>query len=248
MRIGGGGTGDSRHDVLLYRFYRQVAKRHAARLGAGYDVAADTHRSTGRLGARPPSPGELLTGPRGKHVSIPGLRGDRDADRAVAALYDQHYAGLVRLASLLVGDARTAEEIVQDSFVALHASWRRPRDRDWALSCLRQSVLHRSRSAGRRRTTAEPKAPGRATAGPAGPRPTSPGPGRPAVISALRELPARQREAVVMRYYAGLSEARVAEAMAITRRAAREHTERGMVALRAMLDAAMTPAGQVRPG
>ena len=248
MRIGGGGTGDSRHDVLLYRFYRQVAKRHAARLGAGYDVAADTHRSTGRLGARPPSPGELLTGPRGKHVSIPGLGGDRDADRAVAALYDQHYAGLVRLASLLVGDARTAEEIVQDSFVALHASWRRPRDRDWALSCLRQSVLHRSRSAGRRRTAAEPKAPGLATEGPAGPRRPSAAPGGSAVISALRALPAVQREAVVMRYYAGLSEACVAEVMGISRRAARHHTERAVATLRAVLDTGTVPDTEDGPG
>jgi len=248
MRIGGGGTGDSRHDVLLYRFYRQVARRHAARPGAGYGIAADTHRSSGRLGGRAPSPGEILTGPHGKHVSIPELRGDRDADRAVAALYGQHYAGLVRLASLLVGDARTAEEIVQDSFVALHASWQRPRDRDWALSYLRQSVLHRSRSAGRRRTAAEPRAPGLATEGSAGPRRPSAAPGGSAVISALRALPAAQREAVVMRYYAGLSEACVAEVMGISRRAARHHTERAVATLRTVLDTGTVPDTEDDPG
>jgi RNA polymerase sigma factor (sigma-70 family) len=144
----------------------------------------------------------------------------------------------VRLASLLVGDTGTAEEIVQDSFVALYASRRRLQDGDWALCYLRQSVLHGSRSAGLRRIAAEPKPPAQE---PAGPRPPSAAPGGPAVISALRALPARQREAVVMRYYAGLSEARAAEVMGISRRAARQHTERAMAALRTVLGTGMTP-------
>lgn len=240
MRTDGGGSADTRQDVLLYRFYRQVTRRHEARLGTGYDIEAGAHRSGGWLDGHTLRPGEILQGPRGKHASIPGLRADRGADRTVAALYGQHYAALVRLASLLVGDAVKGEEIVQDSFVALYGSPRRLGDSDWALSYLRRSVLHRSRSAGRGQTGAEPKAPG---PGAEGPGQHSAAPGGSAVISALRALPARQREAVVMRYYAGLSEPRVAEVMGITRRAARQHTERGMVALRAMLDAAMTPAG-----
>ena len=241
MMTDGGGTGDSRQDVLFYRFYRQVARRQAARLGTGYDIAADAHRAGGWLGGHTLRRGEILQGPRGKHASIPGPRADRGADRTVAALYGQQYAALVRLASLLVGDAVTGEEIVQDSFVALYVSRRRLGDGDWALSYLRQSVLHRSRSASRDRTPAEPRAPGRGTEGRAGPCRRPAAPGGSAVISALRALPARQREAVVMRYYAGLSEARVAEVMGITRRAARQHTERGMVALRAMLDSADNP-------
>ena len=240
MRIDRGGTGDSRHDVLFHRFYRQVAGRHAARFGTGYDIAADAHQSGGRQ-RRTLNPGEILEGPQGKHASIPGLRADRRADRIVAALYGQHYAALVRLASLLAGDAVAGEEIVQDSFVALYVSRRRLGDGDWALSYLRQSVLHRSRSAARGHTAAEPRAPGRGTEGPAGPRRRTAAPGRPAVISALRALPARQREAVVMRYYAGLSEAGVAEVMGISERAARQHTEQGMVALRAVLDTADDP-------
>ena len=42
----------------------------------------------------------------------------------MSALYEQHYASLVRLAALLVRDTATAEEIVQDSFVAVAAAWR----------------------------------------------------------------------------------------------------------------------------
>ena len=242
MRTGGGGAGDSRQGALLNRFYRQVTRRQGARLGPGYDITAGGHRLSGRPAGRTVRPAEILDGPRGKHVNDSGPRAGRDADGAVAALYGQYYAALVRLASLLVDDVMTAEEIVQDSFVALHASRRMLRDGDGALLCLRRSVLHRSRSAARRRTAAEQKAPGRANGGPAGPQRASAAPGGPAIISALRGLPARQREAVVMRYCAGLPEARVAQVMGISRRAARQHTERAVAALRGVLDTAGGPA------
>ena len=60
----------------------------------------------------------------------PAIKAERDAERAVTALYGTHYRPLVRLAAMLVGDVPTAEELVQDSFIALHASWRRPADSD----------------------------------------------------------------------------------------------------------------------
>jgi DNA-directed RNA polymerase specialized sigma subunit, sigma24 homolog len=69
-----------------------------------------------------------------------------DADQAVTAMYSEHYRSLVRLAALLVRDVATAEEVVQDSFIAMHTAWRRIRDNDKALSYLRQSVVNRSRS------------------------------------------------------------------------------------------------------
>ena len=59
---------------------------------------------------------------------------------------------------------------------------------------------------------------------------------RSAVVAALRELPARQREAIVLRYYADLSEAEIAAAMGISRGAVKSHTARGMTALRAALE------------
>lgn len=167
----------------------------------------------------------------------PGVRAGRDADRALAVLYGAHYPALVRLASLLVDDTATAERVVQDAFVALQASRRRRRDGNAALSYLRQSVVTRSRLALRHgdgpARDAPPPAAGRPAAGPraAGADPSP-------VISALRALPARPREAIVMRCYAGLSEAQIAEIMGISQRAVRQHTARAMAALRAGLDAA----------
>src|SRR5579859_1940469 len=69
-----------------------------------------------------------------------------DADQAVTAIYGTEYRSLVRLAAVLVGDVDIAEEVVQDSFVAMHGAWSRLRDRDRALAYLRQRVINRSRS------------------------------------------------------------------------------------------------------
>jgi DNA-directed RNA polymerase specialized sigma24 family protein len=54
---------------------------------------------------------------------------DRDATAAAVALYTAYYRPLMRLAALLVRDKGMAEDVVQDSFVAMHANWRRLRDR-----------------------------------------------------------------------------------------------------------------------
>jgi DNA-directed RNA polymerase specialized sigma24 family protein len=58
---------------------------------------------------------------------------DRNAVHATTALYTAHYRSLVGLAVLLVRDMSTAEEIVQESFVAMHTNWRRLRDSGKAL-------------------------------------------------------------------------------------------------------------------
>src|SRR5712672_1030015 len=74
------------------------------------------------------------------------------ADRAVTQLYSEHYRALVRLAELLVRDTPTAEEVVQDAFIAMHGGRQRLRDQEKALAYLRQAVVNRSRSVLRHRT------------------------------------------------------------------------------------------------
>jgi RNA polymerase sigma-70 factor (sigma-E family) len=159
-----------------------------------------------------------------------------DADRAVTAIYSEHYRSLVRLAAFLVRDNATAEEVVQDSFVAMHGAWRRLRDTDKALSYLRQSVVNRSRSVLRHRMVVDKNTPK--------PPPDMPSAEhgaiiqleRSAVVSALRALPERQREALVLRYYGDLSEAQIASVMGISRGAVKIHTARAMAALRIVLE------------
>ncbi len=166
-----------------------------------------------------------------------------DADEAVTQLFAAHYRSLVRIAALLLRDPATAEEIVQDAYVGLHAKWRGLRDADRALAYLRASVVNRSRSALRHRQVVA-----RFTAG-ARPLPDAPSAEYGAlgalehaeVIAALRALPVRQREAIVLRYYVDLAEADIAEAMRISRGAVKSHTARGMAALRASLATTREP-------
>jgi RNA polymerase sigma-70 factor (sigma-E family) len=159
-----------------------------------------------------------------------------DADEAITQIYAAHYRSLVRLASLLLRDVGASEEVVQDSFIAMHGAWRRLRDPDRALAYLRQSVVNRSRSVLRHRTVELRHAPH--------PMPDAASAEHGAmgslehqeVIVALRRLPERQREVLVLRYYADLSEADIAEAIGISRGAVKSHASRGMAALRSTLE------------
>ena len=169
-------------------------------------------------------------------LASPAARTGWSADRAVTELYSLHYRALVRLAALLVRDTPTAEEVVQDSFVAMHGGWQRLRDAEKALAYLRQAVVNRSRSVLRHRTVIDKnmqKAPPDMPSAEHGALVLLE---RHAVVAALRDLPERQREAIVLRYYADLSEAQIAASMGISRGAVKSHTARGVAALRVVLE------------
>jgi RNA polymerase sigma-70 factor (sigma-E family) len=159
-----------------------------------------------------------------------------DASDLVTELYAGHYNQLVRLALLLVHDVQTAEEVVQDAFEAMHMAWRRLRDSEKALSYLRQTVVNRSRSVLRHRKVVDMHPPKPAPDEPSAEHAVLALQERSAVIAALRLLPVRQREAVVLRYYADLSEADIAAAMGISRGAVKSHTARAMAALKSILE------------
>jgi RNA polymerase sigma-70 factor (sigma-E family) len=182
--------------------------------------------------------GETTWGAAAIHSQTPGAWAGQDADRAVIALYNMHYRSLVRLAVLLVADNATAEDIVQDAFIAVHAAWRRLADSDHALPYLRQSVVNRSRSVRRHHMTAGKIAPEPAPDLPDAEQEAITQLERSALVSALRALPPRQREALILRHYAGLSEAQVASAMGISKGAVKSHATRATASLRAALDRA----------
>ena len=175
-----------------------------------------------------PLPGPGVLGVRGAGTNS-------EADRAVSALYAERYRSLVRLAALLVDDMATAEEVVQDSFIAIHANWRRLQDIDKAAGYLRQCVVNRSHSVLRHRgvvnRNAQQPLPDMPSAEEEAMRLLS----RSAVVTALQGLSPRQRQALVLRYYAGLSEAQIASAMGITRGAVKHYVSRAMSSLRATL-------------
>jgi RNA polymerase sigma-70 factor (sigma-E family) len=167
--------------------------------------------------------------------SVP-LRAASDAGQAITAMYTTEYGSLVRMSVVLVGDVPTAEEVVQESFIAMYGAWRRLRDIDKAVSYLRRSVVNRSRSVLRRRIVAGRHAPKHEPDMPSAEQGAITRLERRAVIAALRSLPARQREAVMLRYYLDLSEGEVASAMNISRGAVKSHTARAKAALRSALE------------
>jgi RNA polymerase sigma-70 factor (sigma-E family) len=170
------------------------------------------------------------------NAALGAVSADWDADRAVTVLYAAHYRSLVRLAALLLRDTATAEEVVQDSFVAMHDGWRRLRDNDKALSYLRQSVVNRARSVLRHRVVVDRNAPKPPPDMPSAEQGAITLLERSAVVTALRTLPARQRETLVLRFYGDLSEAQIAAAMGISKGAVKSHTARAMTALRSVLE------------
>lgn len=153
------------------------------------------------------------------------------AAHAVAALYEAHALGLVRLAVVMTGDEGTAEDIVQDAFLGLYRRWDRLTDLPFPLAYLRASVLNGCRTALRRRSRGDrahylaevpsESAEARALLSEE----------QRAVAQAIRELPGRQREALVLRYYLNLSEADTAQAMRVSRGTVKSATSRALAAV-----------------
>jgi RNA polymerase sigma-70 factor (sigma-E family) len=225
MRVADRETGSSPEDMLLSRLYQHVTKLQESRFSAGYDLDKGLERYRTWMQ-------EQADAAEQQDASDT----EWNADRAVTELYSEHYRALVRLAALLVRDTQTAEEVVQDAFVAMHGGWQRLRDAEKALAYLRQAVVNRSRSVLRHRTVIDKnvqKAPPDMPSAEHGALVLLE---RHAVVAALHGLPERQRQAIVLRYYADLSEAEIAATMRISRGAVKSHTSRGMTALRAALE------------
>ena len=153
----------------------------------------------------------------------------------LTALYQAHYGSLVRLAGLLLGDVGMAEEVVQDAYVSVSRA--RLDDPGKALAYLRRSVVNGARSRirrlvlARRHSAVEP--PGEV---PSAEHALVEAETRRAVMGALRELPRRQREVLVLRYYGDLSESEIAAALGISNGAVKAYASRGLAALSPLLE------------
>ncbi len=216
------------------------------RLGHGGFLAL-TVSVTGQVTQREPAQAREVAVPTPPHDGsrLGRPRADRgtaaEAEEAVTALYSAHWQSLVRLAALLTGDASVSEEIVQEAFVALHARWRRLDDPQLAHAYLRRSVVNGARSALRHREVViRHRAPvDLQIADPEELVVRSTEDAR--VLTALRRLSRRQQEVLVLRYYADLGEADIADALGVTRGAVKTHAHRGLAALREALRATPDP-------
>ena len=158
-----------------------------------------------------------------------------EARQHVSALYRMHALALVKLAVLMTGDQPTAEDVVQDAFLGLYRRWQTLQDVDKAVGYLRSSVLNGCRSVHRVRfrrqgITLDPPEPADSAEAEA-----LLGEAHREVLAALRRLPPRQREAVVLRYYLDMTEEQAAQAMGVSKGTVKSATSRGIAALARLL-------------
>jgi RNA polymerase sigma-70 factor (sigma-E family) len=162
------------------------------------------------------------------------------AAEAVTALYEAHALGLIRLAVVMLGDRPAAEDVVQEAFYGLYRRWHSLSDSTNALAYVRSSVINGCRSALRRRVRqlslagfGDADQPGESDSAESA---ALLGEEQRQVLLAIRRLPARQREALVLRYYLDLDEGEIASSMRVSRGTVKSTTSRALAALGRILE------------
>ena len=159
-----------------------------------------------------------------------------DADVLVTTLFRQEGSSLVRLARLFVDDRNAAEDLVQEAFIRLARAAHRIKDPAKAPAYLRSIVLNLARDSNRRGLVSM--------------RHHLPFDDRVAsvedqialredqqrVIDALHDLPHRQRQCLVLRYYDELGIDDIADAVGCSRNSVKTHLQRGLAGLQRYLD------------
>ncbi|MGV9317086.1 RNA polymerase sigma factor [Streptomyces sp. NPDC003691] len=205
-----------------------------SRAGGGPGATAESGGAAGSRGT---------AGPGGRPAAPPGpapaADADRDRETALAGLFEAHYTSMLRLATLLGAD--DPENIVAEAYYELYRTWRRLRSPDRAEAYLRSVVCNLTRMRIRHlqvvRRHARTGEGGRTPAAVASAEHTALlHDDQQALIRALRQLPPRQREALVLRHWLGLKEAEIAEAMGISAGSVKTHTARGIAALTQVME------------
>ncbi|MFJ8613723.1 sigma-70 family RNA polymerase sigma factor [Streptomyces sp. NPDC093675] len=159
-----------------------------------------------------------------------------EREAGLARLFDQHYAPMLRLAVLLGAD--DPENVVAEAYYQIYRKWRRLRDAQAAEAYLRSMVCNLVRMRIRhlqvaRRHAGEPVDEVVVSAESTALLHDD----QRVLIAALRQLPARQREALVLRHWLGLKEGDIAAAMGISAGSVKTHTARGIAALTKAMEA-----------
>ncbi len=166
-----------------------------------------------------------------------------DIDRMLVDLFEREGRSLVRLARLFVDDRNAAEDLVQEAFIRLARSASRIKDDAKAAAYLRSIVLNLARDHNRRGLVSL--------------RHRLPLDDERAqevdelvlredqrqILEALRDLPHRQRDCLVLRYYQELGIDDIAETLSISRNSVKTHLQRGLAAMESRLGDLRTGSG-----
>jgi len=163
------------------------------------------------------------------------IAGPDAREAAVTALYHEHALSLIRLAHIILGSRAGAEDIVHDAFCGLYRRWEHLADPGNALGYVRTSVLNGCRTAlrrGRLASLARSYQPAEASAEAAALSDEE----RREVVRALRRLPERQREVLVLRYYLDVPDEQIAADLGISPGTVRSTRHRALAALQRLLE------------
>ncbi len=158
---------------------------------------------------------------------------------ALSDLFVAHHRRLVGLASLLVDDRETAEDVVQEAFVGLHRKWRLLRDPGAAVAYLNRTVVNAGRDRLRHKRRGVTNLPRMV------PVPEARSSAEQDAVRhdeadrlwrAIKALPTRQRQVLVLRYYLQQSEAEIADTLEVSRGSVKVHASRGLAALARSLE------------
>ena len=157
-----------------------------------------------------------------------------DPSLAVTALYHEHALSLIRVAHIMLGNRAAAEDVVHDAFCGLYRRWAHLADKGKAIGYVRSSVLNGCRTALRRSRlqdrimTYQPAAVSAEAA-------VLSSEERREVVRALRRLPERQREVLVLRYYLDLTDEQIASDLGIAPSTIRSTRHRALASLERLL-------------
>jgi RNA polymerase sigma-70 factor (sigma-E family) len=150
-----------------------------------------------------------------------------DVDALVVDLFRREASSLVRLTRLFVDDRNAAEDLVQEAFIRLARSGHRIRDPEKAPAYLRSIVLNLARDHNRRGLVSlRHHVPADDLA--AVEDEITLRDDQQRVIDALRELPHRQRDCIVLRYYDDLGIDDIASTLGISRNSVKTHLGRAL--------------------
>jgi RNA polymerase sigma factor (sigma-70 family) len=171
-------------------------------------------------------------------------------DQFIVEMFQQHGYGQVRMVRMFVDDRNAAEDLVQEAFIRLARSRHRIEDSSKAAAYLRSIVLNLARDHNRRGLVSLrhhlPSDPLRASLEDT----IELREDQRMVIDALRDLPHRQRDCLILRYYDELPVPGIGEVLGISANSVKTHLKRGLRSLEARLgapekdgDAAVSEAG-----
>jgi RNA polymerase sigma-70 factor (sigma-E family) len=159
-----------------------------------------------------------------------------DADALVAALFEQEGQRLVALARFFTDDRTAAEDLVQEAFIRLARNAHRIRESEKAAAYLRSIVVNLARDHNRRGLVSLRHRPPAAPDAPSAEETSVRQESRREVVTALRALPRRQREALALRYYLELPVDQIAEVLGLSANSVKTHLKRGLRGLAVLLE------------